>query len=43
MGASFYYSWAGFGLAIGITLVVSWISWRFIEEPIAKLKDKILA
>lgn len=41
IGASFYYSWAGFGLAIGVTLVLSWLSWRFIEEPIAKLKDKI--
>lgn len=42
-GASYYYSWAGFGLAIGITLVLSWLSWRFIEEPVAKLKDRILA
>ena len=42
VGASFYYSWAGFGLAIGITLAASWISWRFIEEPVAKLKDRIL-
>lgn len=42
VGASFYYNWAGFGLAIGITLVLSWISWRFIEEPVARLKDRIL-
>lgn len=43
VGASFYYSWAGFGLTICVTLVLSWISWRFIEEPAAKLKDRILA
>lgn len=41
-GASFYYSWGAFGLAILVTLVLSWIGWRFIEEPVAKLKDRIL-
>lgn len=36
-GASFYYSWAGFGLAIALTLALSWLCWKFIEEPIARL------
>lgn len=42
IGASFYYNWAGFGLSIAVTLVLSWFTWFFIEEPVAKLKDRIL-
>lgn len=41
IGTSFYYSWAGFGMSIGLTLVLSWITWRFIEEPVTKLKERI--
>lgn len=41
-GARFVVCWAGFGLAIGVTLALSWLSWRFIEEPVARLKDRIL-
>lgn len=41
-GTRFIVSWMGFGLAVVLSLAISYVTWRFIEEPVAKLKDRIL-
>lgn len=41
-GARFLISWLGFALAIGISLVISYLTYRFIEEPLTKFRDFLL-
>lgn len=41
-GARFLVSWLGFLSAIAITLLISLITYKLIEEPLTKLKDKLV-
>ena len=34
------YQWLGYLLIIGITLGVSWLSYRWLESPFLRLKDR---
>ena len=42
-GTGFLVSRMGFALAIGISLVVSFLAYRFVEEPLTRLRDRIFA
>lgn len=41
-GTGFLVSWLGFGLAIGISLVISYLTYRLIEQPLTRLRDFLL-
>ena len=41
-GTGFLVSWLGFGLAIGISLVISYLAYRLIEQPLTRLRDFLL-
>ena len=41
-GTGFLVSWLGFGLAIGISLVISYLTYRLIERPLTRLRDFLL-
>lgn len=40
--AGFLKSWLGFFLAIGLTLCASWATYRWIEVPLGKWKERLL-
>ena len=41
-GTGFLVSWLGFGLAIGISLVISYLTYRLIEQPLTRFRDFLL-